>query len=222
MAFVPSGPRILVQSRVRFCASLHNQVPGERAGQSTAVRLQGSGLHPWTGVAQVPLQRGVGQVRGDTIKPCTCFYRTQEAARVGPNHSVRLFRPRRPRSATFGFSTCSARPSSLVTSTSTHQTDPPPRLTKTSEKCRAGFLEGRPDPSVRPSGLLAAATVGLFRMLTLVALWAGSALTKVKTPPYASPAPLQPLQQYPGVKRANGIFGQRREGIFAGLLRMGV
>lgn len=54
--------RVLVQPRVWICAPLHKQITGERGGQSPAVRLQGPGLHPGTGVSQVPLQRGAGQV----------------------------------------------------------------------------------------------------------------------------------------------------------------
>lgn len=44
---------------------------------------------------------------------------------------------------------------------------------------------------LHPCGLLSVVTVGLFRMLTPDAPWAGSALTKVKTRPYATPSPLQ-------------------------------
>lgn len=44
---------------------------------------------------------------------------------------------------------------------------------------------------LHPRGLLSVVTVGLFRMLTPDALRAGSALTKVKTRPYATVSPLQ-------------------------------
>lgn len=101
--------RFLVQSRVWFCATLHSHVPGECGGQSAAVRLQGSGLHPGTRVTQVPLQRRAGQVRvhymcvavGELVKQKLCVSLNESVCLFLCDSCVWLFR------AQCSYSTCS-------------------------------------------------------------------------------------------------------------------
>lgn len=139
IAFVLLVPgRFLVQSRVWVCAPLHQQITGERGGQSPAVCLQGSGLHPGTRVTQVPLQWGAGQVSRGRITACA----TKSAwARCGVTSA----------SGCSGCSSAVFSPDTLLFGQFAQvlfdlllNTLNRPFLTKTSEMCQAQFLEGRP------------------------------------------------------------------------------
>lgn len=228
--------RFLVQSWVWFCARLHHQIPGECRGQSAAVCLQGSGLHPGTRVTQVPLQWGAGQVSRARIKVCICecvctcvcvWVRVGgKQPCVGESKCVfcsdscvwLLW-------AQCSHSACS--PASLwlgqfarVLFWPPHQRSEPTLPHKDIREV-SSLVPGGQAPAPAPSrctplASLGVVTVGLFRMLTPDALWAGSALTKVKTPPYASPSPLKShtLLLYPRVRELMGFFLVRRESWF--------
>lgn len=61
-----------------------------------------------------------------------------------------------------------------------HQHTTPPLPHKDIREVSSSVPGGQIPLLLHPCGLLGVVTVGLFRMLTPVALWAGSALTKVK------------------------------------------
>lgn len=177
-AFILVPVRVLVQSGVWICAPLHKQITGERGGQSPAVCLQGPGLHPGTRVCQVPLQRGAGQV---------------SRARLNQRELVLLWAS--------GSSGCSSAIPQFHHTVCPSSLWPPHPHTKPALSHKDIREASSPVPGgqtvtpallpLHPCGLLSVVTVGLFRMLTPDALWAGSALTKVKTRPYATPSPLQ-------------------------------
>lgn len=101
--------------------------------------------------------------------------------------------------------------SSLMISTSAYLTDPASQRHQRSVRlssCRADLNT----PPLRP-GLLAVVTVGLFRRVTPNALWAGSALTKVKTSSIClsiSTSVTHTHQLYPKVRELM-VFSARRE-----------
>lgn len=75
----------------------------------------------------------------------------------------------------------SARPSSHMTPTSTYWTDLTSQRHQRTVELSSWRVAPDSDPTrCTPCALLAVVTVGLFRRLTPDALWAGSALTKVK------------------------------------------
>lgn len=173
IAFILVHVRVLVQSRVWICATLHQQITGECGRQSAAVRLQGPGLRPGTRVSQVPLQRGAGQVsRARTHQPeLVCRF---SRSTFSPPSLAEFSLSSSSTDSTGPFSQRHQRRVKLSSWRADHNPPPPPAL--------------RP---LHPRGLLSVVTVGLFRRLTPDALWAGSALTKAKTRPYATPSPLQ-------------------------------
>lgn len=177
-AFILVHFRVLVQSWVWICAPLHKQITGECGGQSAAVCLQGPGVHPGTRVSQVPLQRGAGQV---------------SRGRINQRAPVLMWAS--------GSSWCSSailhfhHTVCLGSLWPPHQHTKPALSHKDIREVSSSVPGGQTvTPALlplHPRGLLSVVTVGLFRMLTPDALWAGSALTKVKTRPYATPSPLQ-------------------------------
>lgn len=207
--------RLLVQSRMWLCATLHSQVSGKRRGQGPAVCLQGSGLRPGTRVTKVAVQRGVGQV--NTV--CVCGWKTAlMKAFIYPNLT--------DVACVAVLDTVQAIPhvhhsSSLMTPNISMLNWP--CLTKTSEKCSAHSLQGSslskplrcPPPcplSCGNSGFVQATDpwCPLGRLST----------DQRKTSPYGSPSPLKShtLQLYPRVRELM-VFSARGERWFCSAFR---
>lgn len=205
---------------MRFCASLHKQVPGECAGQSTAVRLQGSSLHPGTRVTQVPLQRGVGQVSVDIIKVCVCAYKTQEAMSL--NQSV----------CSFGLDSCvwllwaqgsasTCSPASLLLGPLAqvllwppHQRTKPtlPHKDIWSVKLSSWRADPTPTPPTAPPWPLSRSNSGFVQDADPGCPLGRLSADQSKTPPYASPSPLQSLQLYPRVRELMAFSARGEKG----------
>ncbi len=222
MLLFPALLRFLVQSGVRFCATLHRQVSGECGRQSTSVCLQGSGLHPGTRVTQVSLQWRVGQVSVDRIKVCVSVYIyicvyvlvcLNKSSHVSVNQSVRLFWLDSCvwlLWAQCSYSTCS--PASLLSGQLAqvllwppHQ-HPKPTLPHKDIRGVSSSVPGgqtpTPTPPTAPPWPLSRGNSGFVQEADPWCPLGRLSADQSKTPPYASPSPLQShtLQLYPRVR----------------------